>query len=313
MAKPIIFQKSKKGLIDKIATENYYRSRFFSNFMNKFEITGMSDDQMRFFLTQLWEVGTISAFILKESRPASLVLEAGAKESEGELVLTPYAPSLYNIYNYPTRVTLVRLRGANFIPQTPQIVGKDVVLCWAHTSHMPIRYLVDFYVDKIAEVEATISTNLFAHKLPRLIVVSPEDKERMTTIVSKIEKGESALFLDAEDYNAIKNVLDAGGSYIIDKLYVYKQNLENELLTILGIDNKGSDKKERLIVDEVNANNDIINQGSDCFMVELDKFVKQVKDILGYTITIKSKEVEISSIYDEEQPQEETPNDPSEN
>ena len=299
MPKQILFQKSKKGLVDKIAISNYYRSKFFSVFMDKFEIEGMTPDQTRFFLTQCWEVGTYNAFILEGSKkPESLVLEG--EDNEGILVITPYAPFEYNIYNYPTKLTPVRLRGATFIPEKPMTIGKDCVIGWAHTSHMPIRYLVDFYVDKIAEVEKTIDTNLFTHKLPRLVICNPDDKARVDSLLSAIEKGENRLFLEAEDWQAIKNVLDSGGTYIIDKLYTYKQNLENELLTMLGIDNKGGDKKERLIVDEVNANNNIINQGSSCFMDELETFVSEVKRVLGYTLSIKVKEAPITSMYEED-------------
>lgn len=296
MPQIIVKKKNKKGIVALKDIENYYRSKYFAMFMNKFEITGMSDDQARFFLTQMWEVGTINAFILKGSKPSSLVLEDDMSDKEGLLVITPYAPRDYNIYNYPTKLQAVNTRGATFIPQVPMTIGKDCVIGWAHTSHTPIRYIVDYYCTKIAEVESTINTNLFAHKMPRLVITSPEDEDRVKEIMNKIESGDSQLFLSVEDWQSVKNVLDGGATYIIDKLYTYKQNLENELLTILGIDNKGDDKKERLLVDEVNANNDAINQGSDSFMTEMDKFTKQVKDILGYTLTIKVKQNPVRAV-----------------
>lgn len=299
MATKLITKKERSGVLDFTMTMNYYRSKFFAVFMNKFEVEGLTYDQKRFLLTQLWERGTINAFILQGSKPLSLVLQDEEENPNGLLILTPYAPFEYNIYNYPTKLVAVRLRGATFIPTTPMMVGKDCVIGWGHTSHQPIRDLVEYYVIRIANVEGAIQQQVFGHKMPRLIVCSPEDKDRLKGVVNAIENGENVLYVDAMDFNAIKNVLD-GGSYIIDKLYSYKTALENELLTILGIDNNGVDKRERRVVDEVNANNAIINDGNDTFMSELEEFVRQVNDILGYPLSIKAKEVPVASIYEDE-------------
>ena len=301
MSKPIYQLFKKKGALALKSIESYYRSRFFSVFMNKFEIEGMTSDQLRFFLTQGWETGTINAFILKDSKPSQLVLESMEKveNPNGILVLTPYAPFEYNIYNYPTKLTAVNIRGAKFIPAEPKEIGKGGVIGFFHTSHMPIRALVDFYVERIANIEKVIDTQLFTHKLPRLVICSPEDKARVDQIMKDIDAGNNVVFLDANDWQSIKNVLDSGNNYIIDKLYNYKVALENELLTILGIDNAGIEKRERKIVDEVNANNQIINDGNDCFMTELEEFVKQVNDILGYPLKIRAKELPVMAVSEE--------------
>lgn len=301
MSKTIYKLFKKQGVLATTSVEAYYRSRFFSIFMNKFEIEGMSADQKRFFLTQMWETGTINAFILKDSKPSQLVLEREeeVENPNGILVLTPYAPFEYNIYNYPTKLTAVNIRGADFIPAEPMEIGKDCVIGFCHTSHMPIRALVDFYCERIANIEKTIDTQIFTHKLPRLVICSPEDEARVKEIITAIDNGENKLFLSVSDWQAIKNVLESGGSYIIDKLYDYKVALENELFTILGIDNEGSLKRERKIVDEVNANNQVINDGNDCFMSELKEFEKQVNEILGYPLTFKAKEVPVMAVSEE--------------
>lgn len=289
-------QKKKNALLRKAEVERYYRTKFFSTFLNNFEIEGLNEQQARFYLIQLWEKGTIAAFILEGSKPLSIVPNQELANPNGELILTPYSPSEYNIYNYPTKVNLIRLRGATFIPQKPMIVNKSCVIGFAHKSHCSVRYLVDFYAEKIADVEMTINTNLFAHKLPRLVICSPEDKARVQELMNAIDNGQERLFLDVNDWQAIKNVLDSGATYIIDKLQVYKETLVNECLTMLGVDNKGGDKKERLIVDEVNANNDIINLGNSSFLDEMRLFFDNVNNILGYECSIKAKMSPVNSI-----------------
>ena len=280
----------KSSIMKRKEIEMYYRSKYFSLFMNGYEFDGLDYQQQRFLLSQLWEKGTIACFILEGSKPISLLIDENKQdENQGELILTPYSTSKFNIYNFPEMVQLIKLRGVNFIPTTPQRVNQDVVIGWGHSSHMPIRSIVDFYVDKITEVEITARMNLETHKLPRLVVCGPEDKKRVEELMNKIQDGVPQLFLDVDDIKAIQNVLQSGGEFIVDKVFTYKQNLERELMTILGIDNIGTLKRERQNNDEVNANNEEIDNGGDCFVDEMNIFCKQVSDVLGYKISVREK------------------------
>lgn len=288
--------KRKNSLLQRSQIEMYYRSKYFSLFMNAYEFTGLNFQQQRFLLAQLWEVGTINFFILEGSVPSSIEVNVNTPNPNGELILTPYAPSKFNIYNFAEWITPVKLRGVDFIPQEEMKVNKDCVIGWGHVSHMPIRRIVDFYVEKITDVEITINMNLQTHKLPRLVVCSPEDKERVAQLMANIENGVPKLFLDSNDIKAIQSVLQGGGEYIIDKLFTYKQNLEKELMTMMGIDNAGVEKKEREIVDEVNANNEEIDNGGDCFVDEMKIFCKQVSEVLNYPLSVKEKNPRVSMI-----------------
>lgn len=287
----------------KMEIRRFYETKYYGLFLNAYEFKGITTEESHYLLKRMWKDGTINAYILEGSKsPATLenILSQKTINNIGQLILTPYAISQWNILDFPSVITPINVRGATFIKSKPMIVNKDCVIGYAHVSHSPIRDLVMFYIDKIVDVEITINTNLFVHKLPRLIVVSPEDRKRVDDIVESIENGEHKLFLDAEDYQAIKNVLDSGGNYIIDKLYQYKQSLENELLTFLGIDNIGMEKRERLIVDEANSNNDIINDSSDCFLDSLKAFCKNVSEILKYPLSVEAKSSPVSAIKESE-------------
>lgn len=279
----------------------FYETKYYGLFLNAYEFTNISKEQKHYLLKRMWMRGTCAAFILEGTKPevslndvlqnktpSSLVL--AEENKSGLLCFVPYAAVSYNIEDFPSVVNYVAKRGATFIPQTPKIVNKDCVIGYAHTSHQSVRAMVMFYIDKIVDVEQTIATNLFTHKLPRLIICSPEDRKRVEDIMEAIERGEHKLFLDVNDWQAIKNVLDSGaGGYIIDKLYQYKTNLENELLTFLGINNVAIQKAERLITDEANSNNELINDSSDCFLDSLKEFCEDIGNVLGYDIQVKAK------------------------
>ena len=296
------------------SSRRFYENKYFGLFINAYKFNGISKNQERYLLKTLWDTGTICAFILEGTKKDPTLkqllsnssintIAVGEDNPNGVLCLVPYATSKYNIEDAPSVVSYINKRGATFIPEGLKKVNVDCVIGWAHTSHASIRNLVLYYIDKIVDVENTIGMNLFVHKLPRLVVCSPEDKSRVEDLMEKIEAGEKKLFLDAQDVQAIKNVLDSGSntSYIIDKLYQYKQNLENELLTFLGINNVAFEKKERLITDEAQSNDQLINDCSDCFLDSLKNFCNEVSDYLDYPLSVEAKSSPASNENQEEE------------
>ena len=312
------FQRDNDITKEKALVESFYYNKYFSLFMNAYEFDNLTPEQTRYLLKKLWKFGTASAFIVEGTRKdptlfevlsnsSAKTLNVGEENPNGLLMITQYAPVQYNAFDEPSAVNYINARGTTFIPKGTYIVGKDCVLAWGHRSHMPIADLCRFYINRIVDVENTISISLFTHKLPRLIVCSPDDRARVEELVRAIENGEKKVFLDVNDEKAIKNVLESGANSgeLIKTLYEYKTQLENELLTFLGINNVNIQKRERLITDEANANNEVIMDSSDCFLDCLKEFCKQVSEILGYPLSVKAKENPMSNEVDlEDEPQE---------
>ena len=297
--------KYEQEQIEAYTAKRFYENKYFGLFLNRRHFPQLTKNQERFLLKSFWQNGCVCAFIvegtkqepslkqmLSNSSKDTLILEN--ENTNGLLLLVPFATAKYDITDAPSVVSYINKRGATFIPKGLKIVNKDCVIGWAHSSHAPIRSLVMFYIEKIVDVEKTIEMNLFVHKLPRLVVCSPEDKARVEDLMEKIEQGEKKLFLDANDVQAIKNVLDSGSntSYIIDKLYQYKQNLENELSTFLGINNNPVEKAERLITGEVNSNNQLIAECGACFDDTIDIFCEEVSKVLNFPLTQEVEEFE---------------------
>lgn len=295
----------------------FYENKYFGLFLNAYKFTNLTKNQQRYLLKKFWQNGTICAFVLEgtQSDPSlkdllsnktKSTIELGNESPNGLLVLVPYAINQYNIEDEPSVVNYVNVRGAGFIPTGLKKVNKDCVIGWAHTSHSPVRSLVMYYIDRIVDVEKTINMNLFVHKLPRLVVCSPEDRSRVEDLMEAIERGETKIFLDVADWEAIKNVLESGSNtnFIIDKLYQYKQNLENELLSFLGINNIAVEKKERLITDEANSNNQLINDSSECFLDCLKDFCEEVSNILNYPLSVEANSSPMSNEYEMDEEEE---------
>jgi len=74
-----------------------------------------------------------------------------------------------------------------------------------------------------------------------------------------------------------------------------------EALTFLGIDNFNIDKKERVIVDEANANNDLINQNAEIMLNARKKAVDEINKKFNLNITVKLRNDKVVSTYDKEE------------
>ena len=120
----------------------------------------------------------------------------------------------------------------------------------------------------------------------------------MEDIVNRILNNELVVFCSQKDITNLQALL-LNAPYLIDKLKAYQVSLENELLTILGIDNSGTQaKKAQMLVDEVNANNDIINDFGASIEDELRQYLERANKVLNRNISIEAKSKPVDTTKD---------------
>lgn len=290
------YRDFKKVNEDNRDLREFYLNKYFAIYQQAYRFKGLSEGQDFFLKQLLYYEGSAMLFTLEESRtPAenSLINISGSEEQNSEvLLITPYATTYYNMFNEVTKCYPVKRNGSTFVPlfDDGESFNNNVncVIMYSHTSHKPIYTLIDFYIDKIVEVEKAIRMNVEVNKLPRLIVCSPTDRSRVQDLFERIRNGSPEIFVSVEDVEALRNVLDNDNNYIIDKLFMYKQQIENELLTFLGIDNVQVEKRERLINAEVESNNDSIRYHLNCFLNPMREACERVKEVLGYELSVTS-------------------------
>ena len=288
------------GSVERKIAYAFYLQKYFNLYMGAYKFKGITPRQQEFILRKLWADGKICAFIVEGTK-----LEKGEVPSNtnqypnGMIAFTPFAPLMFDIYDFPIQVNLIALRGATFIPTKPQIVDKDVVIGYAQKSKKSVLSIVEFYLQKIVDVEMTIRVQLKSHKVPWMVATTPENEEKLKRLFDRIDNDEEVLYCSASEIEALKS-LQGGNTYIIDKLFQYKQALENELLTYLGIDNLGIlEKKEHLVTDEVNSNNDLINDHSDNFLTCLQNWCKKIKEVFGYDMSVEATSSPVSATKSE--------------
>ena len=73
-------------------------------------------------------------------------------------------------------------------------------------NHKPIREIVDYYIERIAQVEAVIRTNLELHKMPFVITCEESDKAAFEDLVDKILNNEVVIFTELENTTLVKAI-----------------------------------------------------------------------------------------------------------
>ena len=208
----------------------------------------------------------------------------------GTLILPCMGTSDINVYGLPTEYRVMGENGK--YNKTVNI--EDGVLIRNNplgTSDIPT---LEIFAKRIDDIEMTQDVNLFQQCIPKVLLADEESKLTAKNIIDKIRKFKFVIFGKSTLVNNIKtsDVLDTSSPFILDKLQQQKMDLKNELLTYLGINNNNNIKKERMIVDEVNANNEYTAINLDLMYDLREKACQEINKKFGFDIKVKKREVE---------------------
>ena len=169
------------------------------------------------------------------------------------------APYGYDIYYQPTNLIITNplLKGS----LNPRI-GTDCTVIKLQTDWGGVMDLVNCYADMLALCLETAGINLLNSHLPFVFPAYNEaEAQTFKKLYDKAASGEPAIAVGknmfAEDGKPLWDVFvqNVGQNYITDRVLSDMRKIEAEFDTKIGIPNSNTDKRERLITDEVNANN----------------------------------------------------------
>lgn len=208
----------------------------------------------------------------------------------GTLILPCMGTSDINVYGLPTDY---RVMGENGKYNETINIENGVLIRNnpLGTSDIPT---LEVFAKRIDDVEMTQDVNLFQQCMPKIVLADEDSKLTAKNIIDKIKKFKFVIFGKSTLVDNIKtsDVLDTSSPFILDKLQQQKVDLKNELLTYLGINNNNNIKKERMIVDEVNANNEYTSINLDLMFDLRERACKEINEKFGLNIKVKKREVE---------------------
>lgn len=197
----------------------------------------------------------------------------------------------YNIYYNPTHAIIVNPLLTGILE--PKI-GTQCSLIRLQPDYSGISDIVNYYADNMAMTAETCEMNIMNSKLSFLFAVRGKSQaESMKKILDQVMKGELGVFYDEKLKMGNDNIPldffnnDLKKNFIAPELQDTLRRWEEMFCNEVGIPNIRSDKKERMIVDEVNSNNIECFTKAELWLETLKEGVEQTNKMFNLDLSVK--------------------------
>lgn len=172
----------------------------------------------------------------------------------------------------------------------------ECILVQNNWERIPTAGTMELFAYRLYEAEQTAMVNIKAQKSPVIILVNENQRHTMEQLYDQINGNRPAIFGDKDNLKDSQiKALNTEAPFVADKIMDYKKEIWNEALTFLGINNIMVDKKERLITDEANSNNELINMNLQSYLAPRQLACKQFNEKFGLIGTDKEISVRVRS------------------
>lgn len=197
-----------------------------------------------------------------------------------------------NYYDDPTTLLPV---ATNFAPDTPEAYenGESAVLILNNDYARPTAHTIMLYAARLTELQRTADINIHAQKTP--VILKTTEKQRLSakSVYNQWNGFEPLIIADkAIDEGITMEAIRIDAPVVFDKLTIEKNRTWQECMTFLGIDNANTDKRERLVDDEVRANNQQIEMSAEVMLKARQRAAEQMSKLCGCKITVELRDVQ---------------------
>lgn len=209
---------------------------------------------------------------------------------ENVVIPATYTVSEFNKWKYPTVIN-----NDGQVDFGQRTVGKDAEIIYLESAAFGAPFptgaesLIDIYAEKLASCDGAIDINLLVSRTPWLAEVeNSAEADDMKLLFTKIMSGEPAVFFrkrKTDDLVSKKESpftrLPVKENYVAAEIQREKRQIIEEYLTAIGVNNANTDKRERLIVNEVDSNNAELRAAVALWQDNVDRGIRKVKNMFG--------------------------------
>lgn len=194
----------------------------------------------------------------------------------------------YNAYYEPLRVEAYSFNFNRILRKN------DFVFIRNNPTCTPSAFSVFEYTRRMADVLRTI--DVLCKKMKQPFILICEEKQRLTfeNVIKKVVDNE-VMILGGKEFGLKDSFIDIIPTKIdtdLTKLWEVFHSLETLLYTALGIDCVAQEKRERLLVDEVNSNNMVTQMSVDVNLKEMQAACEKINKKYGLDISVKAKGID---------------------
>lgn len=202
--------------------------------------------------------------------------------NKGYLVLNANPSDTLNVYNLPTKLNLWS------VGYDKNVAFDDCVYVQNNYLEYPTATTITLFANRLYETDRTMDVNRFALKTP--ILLEGDEKSMLTLKNIYMQySGNMPVIFGRKNFNMTDkiNSINTKVDNLLSDLEDHKHDILNDCLTFLGINSANTDKKERMITDEVKSNEDFIKYCLDVFLKPRLDACKRLNEKYDLNIELK--------------------------
>lgn len=254
--------------------QRFFRRYLFQKAISVFKWTLPKTWNRDYFLYVLYEWGFIGVV---ETDRYGVICQAGA----------PYG---YDIYYQPTNLIISNplLKG-----ELQPRIGTECTVFKLQPDWGGINDLINYYADMLALCAETAGVNLLNSHLSFVFPAKNKTQaESYKKLFDRVAGGEPGVVIDASLYSDDGSQTwqpfqqNIGQNYIVADVLSDMRKIMAQFDTEIGIPNANTDKRERLVTDEVNANNVETTTRCELWLDSLKKCAEDTNSMFDTDITV---------------------------
>lgn len=254
--------------------QRYFRKYLLQKAISVFKWTLPDEWDKDYFLFTLYCWGFISVF----------------KTDRYGVICQQCAPGGYNLYYRPSYVVVSN----PLLPKSLTLnIDRDCVLIKLQPDYSSIMDIVNYYADQLALCSEAMGVNLVNTKSGTVFgAESKAQAESYKKMFDNLSEGDPAVVIgkkllnDDGSPNWFPFTQNIKESYITSDILSDMRKIEAMYDTEIGIPNANTDKRERLIADEVNANNVETATRCELWMETIKKELTKANDMFGTSLAV---------------------------
>lgn len=204
-----------------------------------------------------------------------------------------------NCYNDPTTLTPVAVNYV-YSGNEPLTNGENCFLIRNNALRLPEFAVIRYYAFKLSNIDRAIDVNIEANKTPIIVKCSDRQRLSLKQAINQRKDNEPVIWTDDKsDINGMVETMSLNPPMVFKDLQVQKHMILNEFFTDIGVNNANMDKRERMVANEVEANNEQVKACEDVLLRSREEACKQINRIFGLNISVKRRELDKIPEYED--------------
>ena len=266
----------------------YYREWLFSIVIQLFEWKGLPNTIDPLFIERVLHTHGVVAFY-KDPNLNHMAVKGAP------VGLNPYGNSIYfrasmnryhegfKLYNYTMPMDEAKNENVG-------VLVKNQVSSFDGLTVASMRAITSF-ASLLTENKQTKLVSQNALKIPYIFEIGEEEELTFKNILNKIDSNEPAIYVNKDqDILERLKVHSTGAQFHLDKIEQDRLDTLNEFLTYFGVNNININKKERLITNEANANDELIAHNRNKMLKPRKEAARLVSELWDTEITVDVNE-----------------------